>query len=1278
MSVSLKAEFVCGHSAYTSNQLFWGKTGQIIYFCGSYVVLNTINVEQKFVPALCLPEHGLLRGLSCLEVNARIEILAFVEEYQSEIKLIRVCNFQGENLKNILLQDQVQNISCLSLNSGGHLAVLGSVIEKESYKVLIYKYENTDPYVNEYLLEFSEELFDDFNEFEDEEDFAQDAKHCEVKCSFSISDQTLLFVSLLHEIRLLRLNQKKMYEVMPKLSDGEKETMVCTHEWVEKEDQFEILLYTHESTFILLQMNIDLTTASFLELSFHQDLTLQGMFLTPSLSYFIGASQDGTINVLSRKMGSLQVIEGFNIINAVESMKNPLGKSGSFRNRKKEGNTHRAVSLRVSLTEDMILICLENGMLFVLEVDVTFLTMNKNEDPGDEILERSFFTPKSLVIASMYHLVHETGKRVAQSPALDNLTKAVPQPGALQRRQSRRSSSFSQVKSFKRRQSVASSFGKDRMSVAASVAESSTAVNAKLSSYKFNTLVSMDVAVSQPLLVTCGSDNSVILQNYETLTVLVRRSFHSKISAVAIHPTGLFVLLAFPDSLKFFVVVDSKFVQREEISVKACRCCKFARGGQFFACVNLSAIQIYDAYSLKMIRSFQSHTGKISSLEFHKEDTFLLSSGLDGAVYNWQVLDGVRSGEFVQKRSKFVSSEVTEKFIKARTVGEKNSEDPVTVVATTANGILKEINCKDSIVVKELSLKTFVSFLVVEPRTKTIFIACHNFSPSVPPGSKSHTSLNVRNPSSLRIYTYPFSSNYAICPLGSGPATCLVLHETTLFVGTCCGLLFKFSLVGITPSPAQIFAQKLPRVCFLHGETLHNLDSAVTDFKKKLDEIYVHKEYENRLQQLNFANIIKEKIAEFSQQKVVKTQKFEQMRRELEINNRLFKDEIKSKEELGKKEIRKVEILLRKELAAKILENENLLEDGTSKDTFYKKQISKVAAKHEREYNDLRNSYTAQIDELKKKNQELFDANKLLEREIKETEDQIALDIDEEIEHVSQGYEKKLKEEKDICLKLKGENGILRKKFVTLNRSAELQEEQKKMMTNRHEDQILEINAIEKEIRTLQQQIRSKDSEIGVKEKTIYELKKKNQELEKFKFLLDYQIKELKRQVEPREAEILDFKERIDNLNDDLESYQSGNIELDRFIGHQSKILDQKHRELYAIKERINLQQNENNNLRLDLENWISKIQNPQELESEFRKMCIKYKSSANVTTSQLDQLNGEFEAQKSALDDELRKYTDELLNLTQYHEKEVAKMEKENMEYINMLNSSSMKKYQC
>lgn len=51
-------------------------------------------------------------------------------------------------------------------------------------------------------------------------------------------------------------------------------------------------------------------------------------------------------------------------------------------------------------------------------------------------------------------------------------------------------------------------------------------------------------------------------------------------------------------------------------------------------------------------------------------------------------------------------------------------------------------------------------------------------------------------------------------------------------------------------------------------------------------------------------------------------------------------------------------------------------------------------------------------------------------------------------------------------------------------------------------------------------------------------MKKKNQELEKFKFVLDYKIKELKKQIEPREADIKAMKEQIQEVKNLLNIYR--------------------------------------------------------------------------------------------------------------------------------------------
>jgi len=75
-------------------------------------------------------------------------------------------------------------------------------------------------------------------------------------------------------------------------------------------------------------------------------------------------------------------------------------------------------------------------------------------------------------------------------------------------------------------------------------------------------------------------------------------------------------------------------------------------------------------------------------------------------------------------------------------------------------------------------------------------------------------------------------------------------------------------------------------------------------------------------------------------------------------------------------------------------------------------------------------------------------------------------------------------------------------------------------------------------------QIQIKDTQIGDREKKIYSLKKKTQELEKFKFVLDYKIKELKRDIAPREMEINKLSAETNEMDQKLKKFNKVNANL--------------------------------------------------------------------------------------------------------------------------------------
>lgn len=60
----------------------------------------------------------------------------------------------------------------------------------------------------------------------------------------------------------------------------------------------------------------------------------------------------------------------------------------------------------------------------------------------------------------------------------------------------------------------------------------------------------MDVCVRKPLIVTCGTDCSIRVWNFETFTQECCKFFAEEALSVSIHPSGFHILASFSDRIK--------------------------------------------------------------------------------------------------------------------------------------------------------------------------------------------------------------------------------------------------------------------------------------------------------------------------------------------------------------------------------------------------------------------------------------------------------------------------------------------------------------------------------------------------------------------------------------------------------------------------------------------------------------------------------------------------------------------------------------------------------
>jgi cilia- and flagella-associated protein 57 len=184
-------------------------------------------------------------------------------------------------------------------------------------------------------------------------------------------------------------------------------------------------------------------------------------------------------------------------------------------------------------------------------------------------------------------------------------------------------------------------------------------------------------------------------------------------------------------------------------------------------------------------------------------------------------------------------------------------------------------------------------------------------------------------------------------------------------------------------------------------------------------------------------------------------------------------------------------------------------------------------------------------------------------------------DHEDEMLQVQHHHKKALEEEQEAVLNLKSQASMMRRRFDGFKAEKEgLQSELKgkenelKNANERNEEQ-------ERQILMLKNDIRDREQTIDNKEKRISELRLKAKELEKIKFVLDYKYKELKKEMEPKETQILHMKEQIKEMDHELERDVRTNHALGQALNDKTHKIDnlnleiKRQRSMVLEKERL-------------------------------------------------------------------------------------------------------------
>ncbi|CAM9657374.1 unnamed protein product [Scytosiphon promiscuus] len=724
-------------------------------------------------------------------------------------------------------------------------------------------------------------------------------------------------------------------------------------------------------------------------------------------------------------------------------------------------------------------------------------------------------------------------------------------------------------------------------------------------------ITGMDTCVRKPLVATCGMDRTIRVWNIMEQRLDLWKVFQEEPYSLAMHPSGLHLLVGFADKLRLMNILMDDIRACHEISIKQCREVKFSNGGSMFAAVNGNFVTIFDFNTYDKLADLRGHNSKVRHLYWGGQDQTLVSCGQDGAVYQWDVDEAKRLGEFVQKGTTYSCA--------------LSTKDSVFTVGN--DRMLKELEIPDLQVVKELNAGVTLGQIVLSNSEHMMFAGTSE-------GGK---------PGGVRAYSFPLTGDYLEYACVGTPVTrlCITHDDQFLLVADEASCVFVFDVrdrqdrgqagsklggVELQPlaasEPYGIADPTSIRQVFSDSERVHrgirqeilatrsNLEDKNTlmvELKNKVDELALHNEYQLRLKDMNYSEKIKEITEKFTQDLEQSKNKFDLLREEKSDLEMEYESRLREMDDKHQHELQELENAYQQKIMGEVERYQALVQERNMQQDRWNEQQQLLATTHEKYVAELTEEFEQKLGEDRQLRLQLREEKNELDREFTETKHQVEDDIDTEIDNLRNRFEHHLTAEREATLRYKGENGIMKKKFTVLTKDIEDQKEEIRSLHEKEKDLQQKIKGLEREIAAHKREIKGKYLSLTV---LVNPCTSPSLQLEKFKFVLDFKIKELKRQIEPRETEIGSMKEQIKEMDRELEQFHNSNAQLDLLIGELRVKLDEMQAQNLEQRKQIADQEASRSRLQRELHECVQYIQDPPALRARAAAM---YNSNVDV-----------------------------------------------------------------
>eukprot|EP00698_Gefionella_okellyi_P005561 TRINITY_DN15065_c0_g1_i1.p1 TRINITY_DN15065_c0_g1~~TRINITY_DN15065_c0_g1_i1.p1 ORF type:complete len:1237 (-),score=364.60 TRINITY_DN15065_c0_g1_i1:70-3780(-) len=651
-------------------------------------------------------------------------------------------------------------------------------------------------------------------------------------------------------------------------------------------------------------------------------------------------------------------------------------------------------------------------------------------------------------------------------------------------------------------------------------------------------ITGLDVCLRRPLVITCSSDKSIRVWNYNTRKCELLKQFSEEAYCLSVHPLGTYVVAGFADKLRLMNVVIGDITEEHSFNLKGCREVSFSHSGHLFAAANGTNILVFSTYTFQNVAYIsKGHIGPVTGLCWSNDDRMLASSGYDGCLYEWDTQMYQKKHEHVNKGCKYSSVAY--------------SKGAVYLAATGSDQRLRVVN-SGSIVADEPADS--------ESTCRRIMLSNNNISLF---GGTEKGDLQLRN-FPLRSTETPF-----VFPTHQGPVTRLgvTADDAMVFSAGEDGTLWMFEQ---TPSDRR--GAEMPPFSEIVNITQTELSDKVTtigDLKAKMEQMAAEFDYELKKREREQEDRMREHNAEIEKDLRAMELKYRALRQEKETQQLEAANVVQQMETMHMKAAEELEALYERKLMAEVQRYQRLDQDREEMHQQHVEQTMMTEKHHQLQLQELRDEYEHRIQEQELQIKGLEEDIEELKRDFQEQIRQQEDEYESELHLEQESTKRKVQGEREVAVGLRSENTQLRTKEKDAR--SEMEETKQRLLER---DQTIgemakQAKEYEKQILLLQKNIRERDEAISQNERRIFQLKQQNHELEKFKFVLDYKIKELRDEMEPREQQLHANRESMRAMEQELLAAQRRQQSLETNVNDRTAKMEVLNRELAIARQQL-------------------------------------------------------------------------------------------------------------